>query len=149
MKIIRQLLQGKVVQGMQITAGTVKQNYKESVKRLLSSENAYSFMRSVKGTPAYWKKFLFEVLAMAKQLRIPTYILTLSCADFRWDELPYIINKLINLGLTDKELKNLSYQERTKLLNENPILLLRHFQYKVQCFSKHLYWMDLQVKKDP
>ena len=73
MTIIRQLLQGKVVQGMQITAGTVKQNYKESVKRLLSSENAYSFMRSVKGTPAYWKQFLFEVLAMAKQLRIPTY----------------------------------------------------------------------------
>ena len=39
--------------GMQITAVTVKQIYKESVKRLLSSENAYSSMSSVKGTPAY------------------------------------------------------------------------------------------------
>ena len=43
------------VRGMQITADTVKQNYKESVKRLLSSENAYSFMSSVKGTTVYWK----------------------------------------------------------------------------------------------
>ena len=43
------------VRGMQITADTAKQNYKESVKRLLSSENAYSFMSSVKGTPVYWK----------------------------------------------------------------------------------------------
>ena len=40
------------VQGMHIIAGAVKQNYKQSVKRLLSSENSYSFMSSVKGTPA-------------------------------------------------------------------------------------------------
>ena len=100
-------------------------------------------MSSVKDTPAYWKQFLFEVLAMVKQLGIPIYFLTLSCADLRWDNLPYIINKLHNVGLSDEELKNLSYQERTKLLNENPVLVARPFQYKVQCFSKRLYWMDL------
>ena len=50
---------------------------------------------------------------MVKQLRVPTYFLTLSCADLRWDELPYIINKLNNLSLTEEELKNLSYQART------------------------------------
>ena len=124
------------VRVIQINAGTVKQNYKESAKRLLSSENAYSFMSSLKVTSTYWKQFLFEVLAMVKQLGIPTYFLTLSCANLRWDELPYVINKLSKLGLSDEELKNLSYQERTKLLNENPVLLARHFQYKVQVFSK-------------
>ena len=51
-------------------------------------------MSSVKGTPAYWKQFSHEVLAIVKQLVIPTYFLTLSCADLRWDELPRIINKL-------------------------------------------------------
>ena len=70
-------------------------------------------MSNVKRTPAYWKQFLLEVLAMVKQLRVPTYFLTLSCADLRWDELPYIINKLNNLSLTEEELKNLSYQART------------------------------------
>ena len=75
------------VRGKQITAGTVKQNYEVSVKRLLSSENAYSFLSSVKGTPAYCKQFLFEVLAMVKQLGIPTYFLKLSCADLIWNEL--------------------------------------------------------------
>ena len=48
---------------------------------------------------------------MVKQLGIPTYFLTLSCTDLRWEELPHIINKLNNLGLSDKELKNFSYQE--------------------------------------
>ena len=100
-------------------------------------------MSSVKVTPAYWKQFLFEVLAMVKQLGIPIYFLTLSCVDLRWDNLLYIINKLHNVGLSDEELQNLSYQERTKLLHENPVLVARRFQYKVQCFSKSLYWMDL------
>ena len=66
-------------------------------------------MTNVKGTPTYWKQFLLEVLEMVQQLGVPTYFLTLSCADLRWDELPYVINKLNNLGLTEEELKNLSY----------------------------------------
>ena len=68
-------------------------------------------MSSVKITPAYWKQFLYDVLSMIKQLGIPTYSLALSCADLRWEEQPYIINKLNNLGLSDKELKKLGYQD--------------------------------------
>ena len=94
-------------------------------------------MSSVKGTP-YWKQFLYNVLAMVKQLGIPTYFLKLSCADLRWEELPYIINKLNNLGLSEKELKNLSYQERANLLNNNPVLVARHFQYKGEVFFKDI-----------
>ena len=38
-------------------------------------------MYTIKGTPAYWKKFLYEVLAMVKQLGLPTFFMTLSCAN--------------------------------------------------------------------
>ena len=100
-----------------LTAGTVNSNFKRAIEWFVASDNAFSFMSSVKGTPAYWKQFLYDVLAMVKQLGIPTYFLILSCAELRWEELPYIINKLNNLGLSEKELKNLSYQERCNLLN--------------------------------
>ena len=40
---------------------------------------------------AHWKKFLHEVLAMVKQLRMPTFFLTISYADSRWNELTLII----------------------------------------------------------
>ena len=49
------------------------------IERFAASENAFSFMSSVEGIPA----------------------------DLRWEELPYIINKLIKLGLSDYELKDL------------------------------------------
>ena len=94
-------------------------------------------MSSVKGTPAYWKQFLYDVLATVKQLGIPTYFLTLSCANLSSEELPYIINKLSNLGLSDEKFKNLSYQERCNLLNNNQ-RMARHFQYKVEVFFREI-----------
>ena len=88
------------------TAGAVESNFKETIGRFVAIDNAFSFMNSVKGTPPYWKQFLYDVLVMVKQLGIPTYFLTLSCADLRWGEFPYIINRLNNLGLCEEELKN-------------------------------------------
>ena len=41
-----------------------------------------------------------------KQLQILLYILTLFCADLRWEELPYIKNKLNNQRLSEEELKD-------------------------------------------
>ena len=50
----------------ELSASSGKRNYKESSKQLLANDNAFSFMSSVKGIPAYWKQFLLEVLAMVK-----------------------------------------------------------------------------------
>ena len=69
-----------------LTAGTVNSNFKRAIEWFVASDNAFSFMSSVKGTPAYWKQFLYDVLAMVKQLGIPTHFLTLSCADLRWED---------------------------------------------------------------
>ena len=69
-------------------------------------------MYHIKGTPAYWKRrFLFEVLAMVKQLGLPTYFMTLSCADLRWNELVSIISKLNGENLTDEQINNMTYFE--------------------------------------
>ena len=73
---------------------------------------------------------------MVKQLGIPAYFLILSCAYLRWSELPHVINKSNNLNLSDENITNLTYQQRTKMLNDNPVLVASHFQYKVQVLSK-------------
>ena len=122
-----------------LTTGTVKSNVKGTIERFVARDNLFSFTSSFKGTPAYWKQFLYDVLAMVKKLGIPTYFQTLSCADLKWEELPNIINKLNNLGLSDEELSyHLSYQERCNLLHNKPILVARNFQYKVKVFFKEI-----------
>ena len=73
---------------------------------------------------------------MVKQLGIPTFFMTLSCADLRWNELIGIISKLNSLNLSDNDINNMSYQERCDTLNKNPVLVARHFQYRVEIFFK-------------
>ena len=49
------------------TAQTFKSNFKGTIERFVAKDNAFSFMSSVKGTPAYWRQFLYnDVLAMVK-----------------------------------------------------------------------------------
>ena len=75
---------------------------------------------------------------MVKQLGLPTYFMTLSCADLRWNELVSIISKLIGENLTDEQINNMTYFERCDYLNSNPVLLAKHFQYRVEVFFKEI-----------
>ena len=75
---------------------------------------------------------------MFKQLWTPTHFLTLPWADIKKEELPYIINKSNNLGYRHEEPKNLCYQELCNLLSNNPVLVARHFQYRVEVFFKEI-----------
>ena len=59
-------------------------NIKGTFKRFVVQDNVFSFMSSVKAKPAQWKQFLYNVLAMTKQLGIPLYFLRFSCANLRW-----------------------------------------------------------------
>ena len=45
-------------------------NFKSAVKQFIASNKAYSLLNINKGMPAYWQKFLCEVLAMVKQLAV-------------------------------------------------------------------------------
>ena len=64
--------------------------------------------------------------------------MTLSCADLRWNELVSIISKLNGLNLSEGDIKNLDYFKRCEILNNNPVLLARHFQYRVEVFFKEI-----------
>ena len=113
----------KKVASDSLNAGMLSRNFKDTVKQFMASDKAYSFMTDIKGTPAYWKNFLHEVLSMVKQLGPPTFFLTLSCADLRWNELVRIISRLKGHNISEEEISNLTYHERCELLNSNPVLI--------------------------
>ena len=73
-----------------------------------------------------------------EQLGCPTFFLTLSCADLRWNKLVEIISKLNSSGPTKENVEGLNYFERCNILNSNAVLLARHFQYRVEIFFKEI-----------
>ena len=119
-----------------MAAGMLSNNFSETVQIRVAKDKTYRFMNSIKGTPAYWKKFLHELLAMVKQLGLSTFFVTLSCADLRWNELISIISTLKGETLEEEEINRLDCLQRCSYLNLNPVLLARHFQHGVEKLFK-------------
>ena len=79
----------KKLYGQSVTASQFRSN-EQCVKNLIFKDQAYLFLRGIPGSPPYWQKFMYEVIAMVQQLGIPTWFMTLSCADLRWHEVVHI-----------------------------------------------------------
>ncbi|XP_028408493.1 uncharacterized protein LOC114531049 [Dendronephthya gigantea] len=123
----------KKIQGQPVTASQIKSDVNK-LKSLVCQDQAYLFLRQIPGTPPYWQKFMYEVVAMVKQLGIPTWFMTLSCADLRWPELFQIVARTQGKDITEEEVEALSYVERCEMLNANPVVVAKHFQHRVETF---------------
>lgn len=85
-----------------------------------------------------------EVVAMVKQLGIPTWFMTLSCADLRWPELFQIIARTQgNNFITDEQVEAMSFNERCSMLNLNPVVVAKHFQHRVETFFTEILPSEL------
>ena len=118
----------KKIQSQPVTAAEIKSDLSK-LKSLVCQDQAYLFLRQIPGTPPCWQKFMYEVIAMVKQLGIPTWFMTLSCADLRWPELFQIIAKTQGKNMSNEEIEALSYNERCAMLNLNPVVVAKHFQH--------------------
>ena len=120
----------KKVHGQSVTASQLRNN-PERLTNLICQDQACLFLRQIPGTAPYWQKFMYEVIAMVKQLGIPTWFMTLSGADLRWPELFQILSRIDGKNLTDEEIDELTYEEKCKMINLNPVVVAKHFQYRV------------------
>ena len=49
-----------------------------------------------------------------------------------------MINKLYKIDISGEGTENLTYHDRCCLLNSYPVLVARHFQYRVEVFFKEI-----------
>ena len=68
-----------------LTANIVKD--KHLMNEFICKDKAYRFMKNVRGSPAYYQKTFYDLLAMIRQLGTPTWFLTLSAADMKWPDM--------------------------------------------------------------
>ena len=105
---------------------------------MVCQDQAYLFLRQIPDMPPYWQKFMFEVIAMVKQLGIPTWFMTLLCPDLRWPELFLIVARTQGRNITKEDIETLSYVERCQMLNANPVVMAKHFQHRVETFFREV-----------
>ena len=134
----------KKVHGQSVTASQLRNNL-ERLTNLICQDQAYLFLRQIPGTAPYWQTFMYEVIAMVKQLGIPTWFMTLSCADLRWPELFQILSRIDGKYLTDEEIDELTYEEKCKMINLNPVVVAKHFQYRVETFFTEVLLINAKL----
>ena len=120
-----------------LTSGILSKKFKHRVKELIAEDKAFSFMSSIKGIAAYWK-LLHHVLVMVKQLGTPAFfsgffmcLITIERIDIY-----SIIVELNGIDIADEDIDRVSYRERCDIFNKNPVIVARHFQYRVEMLFK-------------
>ena len=99
---------GRTLGGHKITAGQLQNP--AGVEQLVRNEQAYKFLKNVRGSPAYWQDQLYHVLAMLCMLSIST-----------WPEVIQAVAVQFWKILTQKDVLKMSITDRSTYLHQNPI----------------------------
>ena len=86
-----------------------------------------------------------DIFAMIRQLSFPTWFMSLSAADTRWTDLLRMLAKL-NDGIecSQKEVDVMTWQEKTKLVQKDPVTCSRYFEHRVQEFLNRILKSDCE-----
>ena len=130
--IVLRQSQGRQYRGQALTAGAVQNQ--SVLLQMIHRDDAYKFLKNVRGSPAYFQKVMYDVLAMIRQLGLPTWFFTLSAADMQWPDVIQTIAKQYGSTFSDEEVAAMSFEEKSKWLSHNPVTAARHFQYRLNTF---------------
>ena len=119
--------------GKKITAAEARDS--SYLDKLVNLDEGYYIFRQLRNSPAYLETRKKDIFAMIRQLSLPTWFMSLSAADTRWTDLLRMLAKLNDgIDYSEKELENLSWQEKTKLVQKDPVTCSRYFNHRVQEF---------------
>lgn len=124
--------QGRQHKGQLLTVSKIKNP--QVILHIIQKDAAYRFLKNVRGSPAYFQRVMYDVLAMIRQLGLPTWFLTLSAADMQWPDVIQTIAGQYGTSLTEETVNLMSFDEKSKWLKQNPVTAARHFQYRLNTF---------------
>ena len=116
------------------TAGELKSDY---LSKLIYLNEGYRVLRNLRGSPPYFEKSKKDLFAMIRQLGNPTWFCSFSAAETRWFQLFRILKRVVHQkDYSDHEIANMSWQEKSNLIHNDPVTCARNFEHMVQLFIK-------------
>lgn len=97
------------------------------LKQICNNDQAYRFIKHIPSSPAYWEVTKKQVLAMIRQLGIPSIFITVSPSEHKWPELLVLLKKSVDdEEISEDEAASLTYLEKDRLLRSDPVLVTRY-----------------------
>ena len=114
---------------------TAQQAKDQSIlSQCIHKDRAYRFMKNVRGSPPYYQRTFYDLLAMVRQLGTPTWFHTLSAADMKWPDVIQTIARQYGVTYTDEQVSALSFEEKSNWIRRNPVTAARHYQYRLNTY---------------
>ena len=120
-------------------------DYKNIASRedLPRCNRSYEAFKSIRGTSPYYEQAKKNLMAILRQKGCPTLFLTMSCAEYKWDQLIKGILEVKERRVVDiTEVKEMSTSARNKLLIENPVISTLHFHKRMEKLFKYFKTSD-------
>ncbi|XP_030832915.1 uncharacterized protein LOC584759 isoform X5 [Strongylocentrotus purpuratus] len=107
----------------------------DKVQDILKSDRGFRFLKQIRGSPPYWSATQKDLLAMVRQLGIPTWFASFSAADMRW---PEVLNTLLMERGDKRKINDLDWTDKCELLKSNPVTVARMFDKRFHTFLKNV-----------
>ena len=108
-------------------------------QEIVKYNDGYRIFKNIRSSPPYFEHKRKDLMAMIRQLGIPTLFISLSAADTKWTQLLQSIHILIHKkNITEQEIENMPWTEKCKLISKDPGTCSRYFNNRVQKFFKHI-----------
>ena len=108
-----------------------------TVNDLVRLDEGYFIFRTLRNSPVYLEKRKKDVFAMIRQLGLPTWFGSFSSADTKWLDLLKVLGNLNDgKNYSEEELEHMSWHEKTRLVQRDPVTCSRFFDYRVQQFIR-------------
>lgn len=118
-----------------VTAGDLKKE--GAFDKLIHADEGYRFLRSIRGSPPYFEKAKKDLFAMIRQLGPATLFCSFSAAETKWIHLLKMLGKLVDSkDYTADELENMSWEDKCRLIQSDPVTCARQFDHQVHTFIR-------------
>ena len=133
-----------------LTAAYLKSSV--NVEKLCRLNEGFRIFKDLRGSPPYWEQAKKDLFAMIRRLGIPTWFMSFSAAETRWTHLLKILHQSVhNVILTEEEIKDLTWFQKSELIKSDPVTCARHFDHQVKKFltmyskDKIIQWVKLKT----
>ena len=123
--------------GKTYTAGDLKTE--DSLNKIVHLDEGFRVLKNLRSSPAYVEKCKKDLFAMIRQLGNPTWFCSFSAAETRWTHLLKILGRIVHKKeYTDDEIKQMSWKEKSDLIQKDPVTCARNFHHMVQLFIREV-----------
>ena len=112
--------------GKKYTAGDLK-----------SEDYLNKLMQNLRGSPPYFENCKKDLFAMIGQLGTPTWFCSFSAAVTRWTHLLKTLGRIVEKKeYTDDEIKQMTWEQKSNLVQKDPVTCARNFEHMDQLFIR-------------